>query len=434
MFKHGHQLTLAIQSIVRVGPADLAVAYWGNDACAKLKLPANLDGFRVACDAYSGFCGPLALQELLERGATIVDVPMLHAKVYRTDTAMVVASANASSRGLNLDELASHGLEAGIVATNPDRLADAKEWFNKVFESGDLVQISDLSAIRAAWDSRRASRILRTSLVEALLSASDSLKDRAMRVFVYTADVPSSAIQKAYKKTPYYDSARWNPDEYYPFFWGETANTNLQKEDLLCFRVENGKAESEGVWRILDKIGSGDKAIWPAQIEPLPFGRILGPTNELNRRVSAAVRDGRLDVDGEPIALDAFAASISDVNVEHEHIARIKSASVRQSYVLLIDQLKRLGLRSSYKSGKVPAVRWRDARERYVFAFIPNNNHLLFYVRTPALAATPKLAGQAAALGLVSEVNRATEITLRIETVADATVIIEWLQSVLPLQ
>lgn len=117
-----------------------------------------------------------------------------------------------------------------------------------------------------------------------------------------------------------------------------------------------------------------------------------------------------------------------------ENLGRIEREGVKASYVHLLVLAERHGLRTSCKTGKVPAVRMHDARDRYLFSCIPNQHHLLFYLRAPALEAAPELHGAAAELFPSVQKNPAGETTLRIETLSDAFRLSEWLFPLLPLR
>lgn len=431
-FKHGRQLTEAIRHVVATSRTDLAVAYWGSNACDRLRLPADLTGYRVACDAFSGFCSPVALGELLKRRAQVVDVPKLHAKVYRSAAGMVVASANASSRGLSEDEQVTFGLESGVFDDDDTRMSNAASWFGNVFVSGTPISPADLDAIDEAWRRQRAFRPLGMSLMAAILSQSDVLADRMLRAYVYSAAEPTAEILERYKKTDYFNP-RTDSSRTYQFFWGEMPPSVAVGDEVLCFEAYENKVLCEGVWKLLDCIGQGDEAIWPAIPIEVVFARGLGPTREVNRRTNEAVRSGRLAVEGDPIALPEFAALIAGDDAEAAHLSRIESADARAAYRLLVDVPAKLGLTVSYKTGLVPAVRWHDAQGRYLFSFIPNRGDLLFYIRKPALDCAPQLAAQAQSLGLSSRRNPAGEQTLRIRTNEDAARVVEWMRSVLPL-
>jgi len=113
--------------------------------------------------------------------------------------------------------------------------------------------------------------------------------------------------------------------------------------------------------------------------------------------------------------------------------AFIKSEGVRAAHHLLLAELPKLGLTPSHNSGHVQAVRLHDVADRYLFSWIPNQHHLLFYVRKPALNAAANLRGSAVhRLPRTSE-NNAGEVTSRLETSQDAQAVLEWLQDILPL-
>jgi len=431
-FKHGRDLTAAITHVVSSGPVDMAVAYWGSKACDHLNLPQDLAGYRIACDAYSGFCSPAAIKELLHRNAQVVDVPLLHAKVYLSGRGVVSASANASTRGLSGAPDSSFGLEAGIFDCELSHLDKARDWFSHTFKSGRTVTLGDLSRIEEVWNRQRSTVQLRTSLMEAILTRSSLLADRALRVSVYRAEEPSDEVQNIFKRTPYFDAKKWSSTSSYPFFWGEMPKVS-PGDVLLCFELDGGKVMYEGVWTILDRVGNGEKTVWPVALTKLSFVPQLGPVSEVCRRTTEAVRTGALRPDAGPISLTEFAAAIAAPDMQASHLECIQRDKAREAYRLLVRHAPELGLAVSYKSGHVPAVRLHDVRGRYLFSFIPNKDDLLFYVRKPAIKAGGYLAEQARSLGLKSQQNRSGEETLRLEDAIQAGRVIEWLRTVMPL-
>jgi hypothetical protein len=52
-FVFGSELTTEIQNTVSNGQVDIGVAFWGDKACDRIKLPQECDGIRVLCDAFS---------------------------------------------------------------------------------------------------------------------------------------------------------------------------------------------------------------------------------------------------------------------------------------------------------------------------------------------------------------------------------------------
>lgn len=431
-FKHGRDLTAAIKHVVSLGPVDMAVAYWGGKACDHLNLPHDLAGYRIACDAYSGFCSPTAITELLRRNAEVVDVPLLHAKVYLSGRGLVSASANASTRGLSGAPDSAFGLEAGIFDCEPSHLDKARDWFSHTFNSGRVVTLGDLPRIEEVWNRQRSTVQLRTSLMEAILTRSGLLAGRALRVSVYSAEEPSAEVQDTFKRTPYFDAKKWSSSSSYPFFWGEMPKVS-PGDVLLCFELDGGKVTCEGVWTIQNRIGNGEKTVWPASLTKLSFVPELGPVGEVCRLTAKAVRSGALRPDADPISLTEFAAILTAPDMQASHLERIQSEKAREAYRLLVRNARKLGLAVSYKSGHVPAVRLHDVRGSYLFSFIPNKDDLLFYVRKPAIKANGCLPEQARSLGLKSQQNPRGEQTLRLEDAMQAGRIIEWLRTVMPL-
>jgi len=258
------------------------------------------------------------------------------------------------------------------------------------------------------------------------------LTDRAIRVYVYTAGEPSVAHEAAYDATRYAQSVDWRLLDDVPFFWGTLPGQVAAGDELLCFEVDaDGEVSCERVWRVLEQIGTGDNAIWPACEIKRPLGRPLGDGRAIARRVKAALAEGRLVADAPPLSLPDFAAAIAREGAD-EHLARIQNEPTREAYRLLSEAAPRLGFVQTNKTGRVPAARWHVG-PHYLYSFIPNRAHLLFYVREPALAAAPNLAEEARNLGLVWNVNTAGEITLRVPDRAAAQIIIDWLASTPPV-
>lgn len=112
---------------------------------------------------------------------------------------------------------------------------------------------------------------------------------------------------------------------------------------------------------------------------------------------------------------------------------RIRSAPVLEAHRLLLAETPRLGLTPSHNTGHVHAVRLHDEHNRYVFSWIVNPHHLLFYVRPPALNSQPSLRAAAhKALPRPTE-NTAGEVKSRLEGKQDAETVLAWLKSSLPL-
>ena len=98
----------------------------------QLHLPLELSFFRIACDVRSSLCNPPALAELLSRGASVFDVPDVHATVFCGGDQVVACS------GFNFKFDHSKGTgahnEVGIWSCDQDEIDRARAWFNALCE------------------------------------------------------------------------------------------------------------------------------------------------------------------------------------------------------------------------------------------------------------------------------------------------------------
>lgn len=152
-FLHGVALREAIIETLSGERRDLAVAFIGRDALARVKL-SHARGMRIICDLWSGCCNPDAIRELHRAGAHIKNLPGLHAKIYLGDDRAIVASANWSSNGFGDSGAKQYwGLEAGCrIDYGPD-LAPIEKWFEAQFKVA-LKFDPDDSQLDEAWRRR----------------------------------------------------------------------------------------------------------------------------------------------------------------------------------------------------------------------------------------------------------------------------------------
>lgn len=116
-----------------------------------------------------------------------------------------------------------------------------------------------------------------------------------------------------------------------------------------------------------------------------------------------------------------------------QHLKRIQSQDARAAYNHLIKEAAAAGLILSSNTGVVSAVRLHDEQNRYLFSFIVNAGHLLFYIRKPALKAKKSLAQRALSRFTAASLNPGDEVTLRVENLAEAQSLSSWLMPFLPL-
>lgn len=311
-FVTGAALSGAVRSITKDGSADLAVAFWGFEACQRLSLPNASEALRVACDAQSGACNPHALEDLLRRGAQIVDVPGLHAKVYIGRHSVVIASANASANGLaeEAGEL-NVGLEAGYLSDAAHDVRDARDWFNTVFASGHTVSMGDLPELKELWTVRRNGRPGRASTFLSMMLKKGALLDRRLKVAFYQAEDPPEYLQEIFKTSPFFEPESYRSSGEWPFYWG-TEDWDIGVDDLILdFELSHGRPSCGGVWRVQGVLSGGSMLAVRKVERPfqLPFPR--RDQSQIARLARAFVADRPSLNDGRLLDGTEFAQAIA---------------------------------------------------------------------------------------------------------------------------
>ena len=427
-FLSQHELTSKIQDVVSQ-PSRIAVAFWGGGACDLLQLPENLAGYRIACDGYSGFCNPSTLKELLDRRAKLVNVPGLHAKVYLSDSKMVACSANASAGGLRENN------EAGIYSEAPEHLEAARVWFDKLFENGSPIDDNDLDEIEILWANCRNHRPIRMKIPEAIVMQSDDLEDRNIRVYIYSDEEAPEEHQNLHAQSEY---------QGIEYFWGAESDRFKQGETLFCFAATpaaDSKPTSVSVsydsaWTVLGMVGQGGVVIWPLiESDMLSKSAVADRGWEtIVPLIELAVKRGKLSVDSDPIPLPEFAKIIAEISSQlapedgamAQHLGKIHQESVREAYRLLVAEGPKLGFKQSLMLPKTPNkgkyfVNW-GLKTDIPFAFIVNQQHLLFYMRK---SAPQDLVNAAQWPGFKFEPASKGEHTMKIRDVDHAQAVID---------
>ncbi|MEA1071772.1 hypothetical protein [Sphingomonas sp. LY160] len=106
---------------------------------------------------------------------------------------------------------------------------------------------------------------------------------------------------------------------------------------------------------------------------------------------------------------------------------RISAPTVRAAHVHLLEKAANMNLRAEPHTSAISAIKLYDRRDRYLFSWIINPHHLLFYIRKPALKLAPHLIRAAAEQLSGVNINPAGEVTVRIESGADAEALTQWL-------
>ena len=159
LFLTGSTLTETIRRVMGGRNLRCAVAFWGAGAAQFLReASANLSKARILCDISMGATGPDALREL---GAPDNDrlrrYDGLHAKVYVSDTGLVVGSPNASANGIGFANGEPVWLEAGSFhEANSPEWRDAISWFDPLYRNAEPIDNDALNEAQRKFRPRTA--------------------------------------------------------------------------------------------------------------------------------------------------------------------------------------------------------------------------------------------------------------------------------------
>lgn len=141
---------------------DIAVAFWGNGPLERLPLSAQrTPPTRIIANVMSGGTNPAAVRELLrEFGSDRVrQLNDLHAKVFLSDTHLILGSANVSTNGLGLEGNEQIGWREACIRTNdPATLGSARTWFDAQWNASAPIHEADLAQAEEAWRRARQRR------------------------------------------------------------------------------------------------------------------------------------------------------------------------------------------------------------------------------------------------------------------------------------
>ena len=127
----------------RGGAIWLAAPFWGKGAASTLGLRKGGE-IRVICRFDAPACNPIALLELSKAGATIRSHRRLHAKLYITESSVIVGSSNPSRYGVTQEgDLLGGSVEANLVTDDPDVVRDVRALFEELWR--DKAETSPVS-------------------------------------------------------------------------------------------------------------------------------------------------------------------------------------------------------------------------------------------------------------------------------------------------
>lgn len=147
------QIDRALNRLIKGRRLYCAVAFWGDGAAARLRIPQDAQDVQIVCNLKMGGTNPREIRVMQDAGVVVRQCDQLHAKVYIGDDEMIVTSANASSNGLAFgDALNGAWIEAGAVGEVQPK---ALSWFKALWKSARPVEPADLEAAQLVWDARR---------------------------------------------------------------------------------------------------------------------------------------------------------------------------------------------------------------------------------------------------------------------------------------
>ena len=136
-FLSGIEIQREVNRIMRSGGNVMAaVAYWSHGAAERTGIGGRR-GARIICDLGSLACDPKEIRKLMGLGLQVRRMKGLHAKVWISEGAVIVGSANASRGGLSdpgvPDEKAN--IEAAVLSTDGNLRGEVVEWFEQIWNT-----------------------------------------------------------------------------------------------------------------------------------------------------------------------------------------------------------------------------------------------------------------------------------------------------------
>ena len=275
-------------------PAYIASPYWTKGTLTALGFGAgSLDGkLAVLCDLRSGACDPTAIQDMLNRGASVVSVDRLHAKVYIGDSGVIVGSANATTAGLwhgSNSDAGNH--EAAICATSSDAALPWLKWWRELATAGiDLSnkQIANL-LLDIAGQEVAAAKPRASSLLKALIDGSYSDGAIPLHVTIDWLDADDEVVEKSVDL-----SSKLHRTIGYWQRWP----TMPKRANVISFMLEkDGRIWLEDVWRTPDDPRSAmdlaTKAIYVSKVETIDGRYKLDQPHRWSRAARKCVEDSK---------------------------------------------------------------------------------------------------------------------------------------------
>lgn len=161
-FITGDDYTSTVQNVLSNGQETrCAIAFWGHEWINY--FDGLIQPIQIICNLESGATNPSIIEKFRhKKNIELRTHCRLHSKVVLSGNNAIIGSANASANGLSLEDSELRGwIEAGVMTQNPEIIADADQWFNRLW--GDAIDVkqmdsSKLNMIIESWKDRRRRR------------------------------------------------------------------------------------------------------------------------------------------------------------------------------------------------------------------------------------------------------------------------------------
>ena len=130
-----------------------AVAFWGKDG-SQIFRNSKSKNIKIVCNLTSGSTNPVEISKLQNKyGKNSIRMKNdLHAKVFWTDKAVIIGSANVSANGLALEGPETTGLEeVAVLIRDPIILKQTESWFNHIWKRAMPINRIHLDDARKIW-------------------------------------------------------------------------------------------------------------------------------------------------------------------------------------------------------------------------------------------------------------------------------------------
>ena len=181
---------------------NIAVAFWGIEAWQLFKnIPSNKK-INLICNLESSACNPFLIETLMDiHNIQLRTNRLLHAKVLFQENNAIIGSANISANGLGFEGNELNGwIEAGVQTNDTAAILDLKDWFQKLWDSSDILFYETIEHYKILWQSHRNSRPVNSyqlSLLDAVKYDNDNFADRKIYFAIYrNRNASDEAIEK----------------------------------------------------------------------------------------------------------------------------------------------------------------------------------------------------------------------------------------------